>query len=92
MNISYIICVNWTRTGNEEKIEQEQGMKKGMGERRVDGGGGGVCDCSFGELLDKKHSRPLYILKHVTCLKIISFCSFESVWLPLVKSLRSKTQ
>ena len=64
-------------------------MKKGMRERGV--GGDGVCDCSLGELLDnKKPFRPLNILKHV--LKIISFCSFESVGLPLVKSVRSKTQ
>ena len=52
--------------------------------------GDGVCGCSFCELLDKnKPIRPLY---SNTCLKTMSSCSFESVGLPLVKSLRSKTQ
>ena len=39
---------------------------------------------------NKKAFRPLYIFKQ--CLKIILFCSFESVGLPLVKILRFKTQ
>ena len=40
-------------------------MKKGMREReRVSGGD--VCDCCFGEQLDKKKPfRPLYIFKHM---------------------------
>ena len=60
-------------------------MKKGMRERVS---GGYVCDCCFGEQLDnKKPFRPLY-----TCLKIISFCSYGSVGLPQVKSVRSKAQ
>ena len=53
INISYI----------NVEIEQKQRMKKGMRERVSSDG---VCDCSFGELLDnKKPFRPLYILKHV---------------------------
>ena len=43
-----LICVNLTRTEHEERNERERG-------------GNGVCDCSFGELLDnKKLFRPLY--------------------------------
>jgi hypothetical protein len=40
--------------------------------------------------LNKKPFRPFYIFKHV--LKIISFCSFERIGLPLVKRLRSIAQ
>ena len=63
-------------------------MKKGMRERVS---GGDMCDCCFGEQLDnKKPFRPLYIFKRM--LKIISFCSYGSVGLPQVKSVRSKAQ
>ena len=63
-------------------------MKKGMRERIS---GDDVCDCSFGELLDnKKPLRPLYIFKDM--LKIISFCSYKSVGVPHVKSVRVKAQ
>ena len=37
-------------------------MKKGMRERVS---GDDVCDCCFGEHLDKKPFRPLYIFKHM---------------------------
>ena len=64
-------------------------MKKG-GRGKVSGDD--VCDCSLGELLDNKTPfRPLYIFKHVL-KKIISLGSYESVGLPQVKSVRSKTQ
>ena len=46
-------------------------MKKGMRERVNDDG---VCDCSFGELLDnKKPFCPLYILKHVLKTNFVLF-------------------
>ena len=77
-----LICVNWRRTENEERndIERER-------EREV------VMVCVVVHLvnhLSKKPFRPLYIFKHV--LKNISFCSFERMGLPLVKSLRSIPQ
>ena len=76
-----LMCVNWTIKDHkrEGRKERESGVV-----------GDGVCGCSFYELLDKnKPFRPLY---SNTYLKIISSCSFESVGLPLVKSLMSKTQ
>ena len=70
-----LICVDWTKTENEERNDRE----------RVSGGD--VCDCCFGEQLDnKKPCRPLYIFKHM--LKIISFCSYGSVGLPQVKKCK----
>ena len=63
-------------------------MKKGM---RGMVSGDDVCDCCFGEQLDnKKPFRPLNIFKHM--LKNNSFCSYGSVGLPQVKSVRSKAQ
>jgi hypothetical protein len=63
-------------------------MKKGMRERVS---GDDVCDCSFGELLDnKKPFRPFYIFKHM--LKTNFVCSYESVGVPQVKSVRVKAQ
>jgi hypothetical protein len=50
INISYI-CVDWTKPENDE---WEIGVS-----------GDDVCDCSSGDLLDKKPFGPLYIFKHV---------------------------
>jgi hypothetical protein len=45
---------------------------------------GANCEDSYHFLFDCSH--------YSNCLKIISFCSYESVRLPQVKSVRSKTQ
>ena len=68
-------------------------MKKGIREGEREVGGDGVCGCSFGEPLKQEtFQTSLYIVYSNTCLKIISFCSFERIGLPLIKSLRSIAQ
>jgi hypothetical protein len=52
-------------------------MKKGIREGEREVGGDGVCGCSFGEPL-KQETFQTSIYSN-TCLKIISFCSFERI-------------
>jgi hypothetical protein len=80
MNISYI---NMCKLKNRERRKERERER----ERLV------VMVCVVVHLvnhLNKKPFRPLYIFNHV--LKIISFCSFERIGLPLVNSLRSIAQ
>jgi hypothetical protein len=53
INISYINMCRLNKN-REWRKECERGVS-----------GDDVCDCSFGELLDKKPFGPLYIFKHV---------------------------
>jgi len=73
-----LICVNWIKT--EKKRNEREGLV--------------VMVCVVVHLvnnLNDKKPFDLFIYSN-TCLKIISFCSFERIWLPLVKSLRSIAQ
>jgi hypothetical protein len=74
-----LICVNWIRTENEERNEREELV---------------VMVCVIVNLVnhlnEKKPFRPLYIFNK--CLKIILFCSFERIRIPLIQSLRSIAQ
>ena len=56
INISYINMCKLKNRERRKELERER-------EREVDGDG--VCGCSFGEPLNKKPFRPLYIFKHV---------------------------
>ena len=80
-----LICVNWTGTENKERRERERERER---ERGVCGG---VCGCPLGEPLRQQDTfqTSLYIQN---VLDKISSCSYESVGLPQVKSLRSKIQ
>jgi hypothetical protein len=58
-----LICVDWRRTENEERNERE---------REREFGGDGVCGCSFGEHLNKKPFRPLYIFKVCVVVHLVN--------------------